>query len=59
MQIFFQLSLFVCVLIEKELDIKIRVVDHIKRIVSVANKIGISEKTKREALSIMKDYLFR
>ena len=59
MQIFFQLSPFVCVLIEKELDIKIRVVDHIKRIVSVANKIGISEKTKREALSIMKDYLFR
>jgi hypothetical protein len=58
MQIFFQLSLFVCVLIEKELDIKIRVVDHIKRIVSVANKIGISEKTKREALSIMQDYLF-
>jgi transcription initiation factor TFIIB len=36
-----------------ELDIKVPLVDHIKCIAKVANKANLSEKTKRQAISIM------
>ena len=36
-----------------ELDIKIPLVDQIKCIAKVANKANLSEKTKRQAISIM------
>ncbi len=36
-----------------ELDIKMPLVDPMKCVVKIANKIGVSEKTKRKALNIM------
>jgi transcription initiation factor TFIIB len=42
-----------------ELDIKIPVVDPMKCIVKVANKLGISEKTKHQAMDIMAEVVKR
>ncbi len=36
-----------------ELDLKIPTIDHVKCIIRVANRAGVSEKTKREAIGIM------
>ena len=41
----------------QELDIRIPILDPLKCIVNIANKTGISEKTKREAISIMIDFV--
>jgi transcription initiation factor TFIIB len=38
-----------------ELDIKVPLVDQIKCIAKVANKANLSEKTKRQAISIMNE----
>src|SRR5918996_6135074 len=38
-----------------ELDIKIPIVDPVKCIVKVANKLGIKEKTKKQAINIMSE----
>jgi transcription initiation factor TFIIB len=38
-----------------ELDIKVPLVDHIKCIAKVANKANLSEKTKRQAISIINE----
>ena len=38
-----------------ELDIKVPLVDHTKCIAKVANKVNLSEKTKRQAISIMNE----
>jgi transcription initiation factor TFIIB len=40
-----------------ELDIKIPLIDEIKCLVKVANKANLSEKTKRQAISIMNEIL--
>jgi transcription initiation factor TFIIB len=44
-----------CRLLIRELDIKVTFVDPIKCIAKIANKAGISEKTKRHAMDIMND----
>ena len=38
-----------------ELDLKVPIVDSMKCIAKVANKVSLSEKTKRQAMSIMND----
>ena len=38
-----------------ELDLKVPIVDPMKCIAKVANKVSLSEKTKRQAMSIMND----
>jgi transcription initiation factor TFIIB len=40
-----------------ELDIKVPLVDQIKCIAKVANKIKLSEKTKRQAINIMNEII--
>jgi transcription initiation factor TFIIB len=42
-----------------ELDIKIPLVDPMKCIVKVANKLGINEKTKKQAMNIMSEVVKR
>jgi transcription initiation factor TFIIB len=42
-----------------ELDIKIPIVDPMKCIVKVANKLGIKEKTKKQAMNIMSEVVKR
>lgn len=42
-------------LILKELDLKMPVMDPLKRISRIASRAGLSEKTKRQGLSILKD----
>jgi transcription initiation factor TFIIB len=42
-----------------ELDIKIPIVDPMKCIVKVANKLGIKEKTKQQAMNIMSEVVKR
>ena len=38
-----------------ELDVKIPIVDPLKCIAKISNKINLSEKTKRQAINIMND----
>ena len=40
-----------------ELDVKIPIVDPLKCIVKISNKIKLSEKTKRQAINIMNDVI--
>jgi transcription initiation factor TFIIB len=42
-----------------ELDIKIPLVDPMKCIVKVANKLGVNEKTKKQAMNIMSEVVKR
>jgi transcription initiation factor TFIIB len=42
-------------IIVKELDIKVPIADAIRCIVKIANKVELDERTKREAIQIMKD----
>ena len=38
-----------------ELDIKVPIIDPIKYIAKVGNKVSLNEKTKRQAINIMQD----
>ena len=44
-------------LLANELELKIPILDPMKCLVKVANKAGLSEKTKRKGLNIMKDVI--
>jgi len=46
-------------LIATELDLKVPVIDPVKYVAKIANKAGLSEKTKRKAIGIMNDVIKR
>ena len=46
-------------LIATELDPKVPIIDPVKYVAKIANKAGLSEKTKRKAIGIMNDAITR
>lgn len=46
-------------IIVKELDLKVPMINPIKCVAKIANKLNISEKTKREAISLMNNVISR